>query len=276
MQTEIYYFSGTGNSLAVARDLAVKLNGALVPVADLMDRGRIRSDAEVIGIVFPIYDFKPPRIIGNFIGKMEGLDSRYIVAVCTYGISPGNALLDLGKEIESRGGKLSGGFAVRMPHNGIGAAALSAGHHEQMYSAWKRKRDAVCEYIRTRKEGIIETGRLGPGFFLSRSFLNAIPVLLRLGVQVVGKGWGSLALAADDHCTGCGICEKVCPVDNIAMVDGKPVWSDHCQVCFACLHWCPKEAVQAGPITVGMKRYHHPRVTLADMVRGRPDLPELD
>lgn len=268
MSTEIYYFTGTGNSLAVARDLAVKLNGTLVPVADIVDRDRIRTDAEVIGVVFPIYDFKPPRIIGQFVRKLEGLNSKYVVAVCTYGIAPGNALQVFGKDLESCGGRLAGGFAVRMPHNGIGAAAFSAGHHEQMYSGWKRQRDAICEYVRARKEGTIETKHLSPRFILSGSFLNAIPILLRLGVQVVGKGWDSMALAADEHCNGCGICKNVCPVDNIAIVDRKPVWSDHCQVCFACLHWCPKEAVQAGPITVGMTRYHHPGVTLADMVRG--------
>lgn len=60
MNIEIYYFSGTGNSLAVARDLAAKLNARLIPITTVMDRESIETDAERIGIVFPLYDFKPP------------------------------------------------------------------------------------------------------------------------------------------------------------------------------------------------------------------------
>ena len=64
MSTEIYYFSGTVNSLVVARDPAEKINGRLIPVMAVTDQNRIQTDATVIGVVFPVYDFKPPRIIG--------------------------------------------------------------------------------------------------------------------------------------------------------------------------------------------------------------------
>jgi hypothetical protein len=56
-------------------------------------------------------------------------------------------------------------------------------------------------------------------------------------------------------------------VDNIAMTDNKPAWSDHCEGCFACLQWSPQEAIQAGRFTLTMKRYHHPEVKIADMIR---------
>jgi flavodoxin len=59
----IYYFSGTGNSLAVARDVAAGLHADLIPVASVMSRDRIETDAEVLGFVFPLYDFKPPKML---------------------------------------------------------------------------------------------------------------------------------------------------------------------------------------------------------------------
>jgi flavodoxin len=50
MSAEMYYFSGTGNSLVVARDLAEKINGTLIPVTAVMDQDRIQTDATVIGV----------------------------------------------------------------------------------------------------------------------------------------------------------------------------------------------------------------------------------
>lgn len=68
------------------------------------------------------------------------------------------------------------------------------------------------------------------------------------------------------QCNGCGICSKVCPIKNIMMVEGRPMWQHHCEQCFACLQWCPKEAVQFRKGTAYGKRYHHPKVKLSDML----------
>jgi len=42
MTVDIYWFSGTGDSLAVARDIADKTGGRLIRIASRMDRDRIR------------------------------------------------------------------------------------------------------------------------------------------------------------------------------------------------------------------------------------------
>ena len=75
-KVEIYYFSGTGNSLVVARDIAEKTNGKLIPIPSVMDKERITTDADVIGIVFPVYHAifdGMPLIIGRFVRKMENM-----------------------------------------------------------------------------------------------------------------------------------------------------------------------------------------------------------
>jgi len=267
MITEIYYFSGTGNSLVIARDLAERLNGTLIPVTAVIDQNRIQTDATMIGVVFPVYDFKPPRIIGQFIRKLDNPRANYLFAVCTYGITPGKAMQHFEKELKACGGKLAGGFAVHMPHNGIGSAAFSGTQHEQMFNDWKQQREVISDYIHARKQGTLETGNLFVGFILSGFFIKAIPILLPFFTQVLLKGWDSLAFTADGKCNGCGICQRICPADNISMIDNKPAWSNHCEGCFACLQWCPQEAIQAGCITTNMKRYHHPEVKIADMIQ---------
>ena len=69
MSTEIYYFSGTGNSLVVARDIAEKINGKIIPIVSMLDQEIINTNADVIGFVFPIHDYKPPPLIEQFLRK---------------------------------------------------------------------------------------------------------------------------------------------------------------------------------------------------------------
>ena len=71
---------------------------------------------------------------------------------------------------------------------------------------------------------------------------------------------------ADEKCNNCEICAHVCPAANIRMIDGKPSWLHHCEQCLACLQWCPQEAIQYGKNTIKYPRYHHPEVTLDDML----------
>lgn len=70
----------------------------------------------------------------------------------------------------------------------------------------------------------------------------------------------------DENCNGCGICEKVCPRGNLRMKDSVPTWNHKCEQCFACIHWCPQKALQMGEETKGKPRYHHPEVSLKEMI----------
>jgi hypothetical protein len=96
-KTEIYYFSGTGNSLVIARSLAQKFDGKLTPVIPLLRKDTIETSAEVIGLIFPIYHFRVPLIIESFSTKISNLKSKYVFAVATYGFMPMNALIELEK-----------------------------------------------------------------------------------------------------------------------------------------------------------------------------------
>jgi ferredoxin/flavodoxin len=261
VSTEIYYFSGTGNSLVVARDITEKLGGKLKSIPAVMDQESIKIDADALGIVTPAYYMRMPRIVEGFVGKLTDLQSKYIFAIVTVGGIAGGILDRLSEAISLRGGSLAAGFVVRMPANYIDSAdAPSLFLQKHMFRKWERKVDRIADHVVHRKSGRMEKFNPLMTLLFSKSIDKAY-LAGELAPDVDKNFW------VDDKCNGCGICFKICPVGNIEMVDDRPVWQHHCEKCLACIQWCPKEAIQFKDATLKRKRYHHPQVKLSDMLK---------
>ncbi|NMB59030.1 MAG: 4Fe-4S ferredoxin, partial [Chloroflexi bacterium] len=117
MAGTVFYFTGTGNSLAIARTLADRLDLKPVNIASLNHTQAIAPEAGIMGIIAPVYHGTLPLILTRFIDKLSSLESRYIFAVCTYGDHPGLFMEYLRDRLAARGGKLSAGFGLHMPYN---------------------------------------------------------------------------------------------------------------------------------------------------------------
>ena len=274
MSTAIYYFSGTGNSLVVARDIAEKTNGTLISIPSLLKEEAIKTEADVIGLVFPVFyatnDCGIPLIVERFVRKLEDLGSKYIFAVCTCGYMPGTTIENLKKAIETHGGKLAAGFILRMSSKKLGERK-----QQKMRVNRKKKLEAICKYVNARREGEFETRGLLRKILLAPLRALEKPIFMYRYKKLSNtsrKSFSELIPLADasfqanENCTGCGTCVRVCPVNNIEIVDGKPVWLHHCENCYACYAWCPKNAV-CGDIVSYNDWYRHPEVNLSDMVK---------
>jgi ferredoxin/flavodoxin len=292
----IYYFSGSGNSLVVARALAQRLEARLISIASVMSGDIVHPEADVIGIVFPVYfatngNGGVPLIVERFLGKLEGIGPKYVFAVCTHGGGPGSAIEHFGDLITARGGRLAAGFGVRMgapapPAEKITGYLSGSGkirnadtasileRHRPVYEAAAKKLDAICEYVKDRREGTYETRGALQKLLNAPLLLLAKPLFRSRYRKLSGSSsriFSELVPGADrgftcgDQCNGCGICAKVCPVDNIRMADRRPVWQHRCENCLACFVWCPRAAI-GGELVAYNERYHHPGVRLTDMV----------
>ena len=263
MGMKIFYFSATGNSLAVARDIALKTNGNLISIPSVVDEEGIKIDTDVLGIVSPTYYMRIPGIVDRFIGKLTNLQSKYIFAIVTVGGIAGGILDRLSEAINLHGGNLAAGFIVRMPANYIhDADALPLFLQERMFRRWEKRVDKIADYVLNGKSGRMEKSNPLMTLLFSKSierrYLGG-----DLAPDIDKNFW------ADDKCSGCVICARVCPVSNIEMVNDRPAWQHHCEKCLTCIQWCPKEAIQFKNVTLKRKRYHHPDVKLSDILKRR-------
>ena len=58
----IFYFTGTGNCLYIARQLAGE-NAELLSIPQMVKRGKYDFEADEIGLVYPIYGHMPPYMV---------------------------------------------------------------------------------------------------------------------------------------------------------------------------------------------------------------------
>jgi ferredoxin len=257
MKIKLLYFSGTGNSLKVARDLASEFEDADVISIPAAIKGGVDLSADKLGIIFPVYMWGMPLIVKRFIDQLEISDETYYFAVATFGGSQGGTIKQVEKAFKARGGELSSGFGVKMPGNYTPMyGAIAEEKQEKMFLVESGKIQEIAETIKEEKKSYFETGNILFNVIGTRILYN----MMSSNIPKMAKDFW-----VDENCNSCGICEKVCPVDNIELIDGKPVWGDHCEQCLACLQWCPQEAIQLGKKTPGRKRYHHPDVKSEDL-----------
>jgi ferredoxin len=260
MGSAIYWFSGTGNSLHAAEVIAETLGDCrLVPMARAVREGRIRPGENRVGLVFPMYFEGLPEIVERFCGRLEVSEDCYLFGVVTSGGGPAWAVHALRGEL---GGRLDAGFMLPMVGNYVPMYDVpDAEGVRKKLAKTTRRLEEVSEDIADRRE----------------AFSGDTPVLGWLLDKVLHPRWRRQVHVRDrnfgvtEACNSCGTCQSVCPVDNILLVDGAPVWHHLCQECMACLHWCPERAIEYGAKTGSRGRYTHPDVELQDMVaQSRP------
>ena len=259
MKHLIYWFSGTGNTLAVAKDLASRLGEAELREIRPDCSIRVDGDADTVGILFPVYCWGPPNAVANFARTAAIPERAHLYSIAVYGgmLAGANALLR--KMLGERNISLSATFAVHMPGNYVPAYEIAAEEkREAMYGKERAAVARIATAVMTRKKTGIARNLGLFGRYLSAKQYG--PMMAQ--IHLAGKGF-----TVDDSCTGCGVCARVCPGENVTVESGKPRWNERCEGCLACLHWCPAAAIQSGEKTRIHARYHPPDVTVPELSR---------
>ncbi|MDD5728424.1 MAG: EFR1 family ferrodoxin [Victivallales bacterium] len=260
MKTALYYFSGTGNTLMLARMLADELGDTeIINIAGCSEAG-MPPEADAVGILFPVYAFGMPRIMRNFIRNILKVpEEAYVFAVSDYAGAGGAAALKLLRaELRRKDIVLRAGFGFVMPSNYLpfgGADSLEK--QDKLFTDAAAEIKDVARIIRQRPER----------YFYKKSLLPRFLVRLMHGffLRDLPKEAGKFYVNA--NCTSCGLCVKLCPTDNIKLHEGRPVWGENCEQCFACLQWCPETAIHRRGVPEERAHYHNPNLTANDLLR---------
>lgn len=227
----IFYFTGTGNSLHIARQLADE-HTELPSIPQMVKCGKYDFEADEIGIVYPIYGHMPPYMVRQFIQKAK-LKAGYKFAVLTYGArkcdaveiwdgisrKAGNAFdyintivmvdnwlpnFDMNEQIK---------MDKHIPENLQKITADINGH--------RRWSEPVTEEERHMHRGFMQWTKLDPEVgFLMKS---------------------EKCFTVTDACIDCGICTYVCPRGNYELTSRGVKMSGDCEFCFACIQNCPQK-----------------------------------
>lgn len=246
----ILYFTGTGNSEFVAKRISERTGDEAVDLFEKIrdkDYSRIKSERPFVFVV-PTYGWQIPHIVRDWIGHtgFGGCRKAYFVMTC--GGDNGNAGAHIEKLCAKKGFSYMGCVSVVMPENYI--AMFHAPEKEEAVQIIQKAMpeiDAAAEAVIAGQK--LPEKKCTAADSLKSSLVNAVfyPVFVH-----------SRKFYATDNCVGCGACEKVCPLSNVKLTDGKPVWGDNCTHCMACICRCPKEAVEYGKKTEGKPRYRCP------------------
>ncbi|MFR6281991.1 MAG: EFR1 family ferrodoxin [Lacrimispora saccharolytica] len=247
----ILYFSGTGNSQYAAERLGQAIKE---PAVDLFEKIRNRdysalfSDSPWI-VVSPIYAWRIPRLVQNWLKQTElrGCSDIYFAVTC--GSEIGNASHYLRRLCASKGLRYRGIFPIVMPDNYL--VLFPSPSPEEAIEIIRRAAPSIDEaasYIR-RNVPFPE-----PAISLKDKFISGIVNSLFYTFFVRSKKF-----RVSSSCISCGRCAKLCPLGNIRMKEGRPVWGDDCTHCMACICRCPVNAIEYGSRTEGKTRYRFPK-----------------
>lgn len=246
----IYYFSGTGNSLWVAKQLSNTLNDYKLQAINsyLPDENYDIDNNEAIGFVFPVYAWAPPQIVFDFIERLNIKQPSYLYFVCTCGDDTGKTAHEFMKVIKKKGWKCYAGYSVIMPNTYISLPGFDV---DEPVVAKQKIKNAIAriEYIGGEIKQKIQQNKLDchEGVFPRFKTYILRPLFYRYLMS-------PHSFHVTELCNSCKLCEKICPLQNIR-IKNKPQWKNYCTHCLACYHSCPSHAIQYGGFTKGKGQY---------------------
>lgn len=250
----ILYFSGTGNSKAVAKSLGDKLSEDARMILDVSPL-ELSYQGNMLGIVFPVYSWGVPPLILDYI---RILNSRFLVdarkhplfMICVCGDETALAPEMLKRVLKEKGLPFRGGWSVLMPNNYVLLPGFDVDSAEVEQKKLSDSSQRIGDIASKIKAGDWEEDYVRGDMQWIKSKL----------IYPLFKHWGIFPdrWHHTEVCVSCGKCVKACPMHNIKLENGYPQWGKNCVSCLACYHSCPRHAVEYANITKKKGQYFHP------------------
>ena len=241
-QVSMAYFSQTGTTKIIADEIChgVLASGGrafAAPMASALDGGF--SDHEILGFGFPVYMFRPPFHVADFIQGLPDLSGKAFFLFVLYGTHPGSTAKVVRKMLLKKGARDLGVFYST-------GEDLFAGYlKEKILFSHDCPKKGEKERARAFGASLLEKWAAKDFKPPADSNRASLPDLIeRAGThRFFARHLYRRMIAPDpDLCNGCGLCESLCPTGNITMEGGIPKLGTSCLLCLTCELRCPKGA----------------------------------
>lgn len=233
---DIYWFSGTGNTLLLARKLAATLEGLHVDVRLLPLESSSPHNIDVnrtLGIAVPVAMQGTYPFVWSFVKRLPESRGTLVFFVDTLLGYSGGILYPMKRLLQSLGYTPVGAKEFLMPSNVFLKNGMTEKKQLKINKALKKAK-RFAERLVEGKANWIDI----PGY---SNFLSSISR---------SEGFWSFCRRLTPPrvdaslCNQCGLCVKLCPIQNIKVSDsnGLPRHDDRCQFCMRCFSYCPQKA----------------------------------
>ena len=249
--TMIFYFSGCGNSRHVAEALSQGLGDGLVFIPEAARENQYDytlAEGECLGFVFPVYSWAPPKLVLDFIKKLGlAANPSYVYFACTCGDECGYTEKIFRNAMAAKSWSLDACFSLQMPETYIGMPGFKLDTKENAQRKINQTDAAMPGLIQRLHDRERFSAMVVGSFAWFKSY-------------VINPGFNRGATndkkyRFTDDCIGCGQCVEACPLKNVTLENGHPIWNGHCTMCMGCYHHCPVNAIQYGKATTGKGQY---------------------
>jgi len=250
----IFYFSATGNSLYVAKQLDTEIYS----IPQEMKKTDRHYKADKIGIVCPLFEFEMPDYVKDFI-RSSSFDTPYFYIIVTYGMHHGGVAERSQAFLESLGKHADYINTIIMHDNAIIVFDMD---EQRKLEAGKK----VDEHIALLKEDIDTSKKMiQPSPAEETTFYQGYMAMKEKN----GPMYSFPLYKITDDCIGCGTCAKVCPRSCIHLENKRPVYDyTNCINCMACAQACPKIAIKLSCVKEPNPnaRYRNVHITLSELI----------
>ena len=243
MKANLYYFSGTGNSLYIAKKLKAKMENEanknkannsqsdnsqsdnskedsnnhkqetiihdikIIPIQKLINQEVVEDQSDIVGIIYPTYFLDAPNVVKQFAKKLQLQESCYLFLYANYGETLGNALHNMNQIFTKH--KVNGNFEVALPDNSI----IFETKKEEIPKMLEHAEHTIKEQAKEiYAKAITEKSSYHFGYHMVAGIMKPL--------AKVGMGFYNMKVD-QTSCNGCGMCEKICPMKNIHMEVNK-------------------------------------------------------
>lgn len=245
---KILYFTSTGNNLYIVQNLG----GELLSIPQLVNDNIFDIEDDVVGIVFPVYYATSPKMLREYLKKVN-ITADYLFLIASYG-SDGdqNALRIMTKTLEKRG------IAVNYTNS-----VLMVDNYLPMFDMAKEKEikdeNDILNAINIIKKDI----SMKKKYRLSKKMFTDVPFIERVLESTMSKKYN---IVVGDDCSNCQICAKVCPRGNISFAEEKPVLGANCEFCLGCVHHCRNNVLNLNNEANPNERYLNPNIKVSEIM----------